>query len=193
MSLARRWAGPFAGATAVLGSVVGFVIVGTSTQQVPVPAAAEIHAAAAHDDEPSGSATPSPPFTVVYPKRSVDVVEVPGADDDKGRLETGDSGTGDYPPPQSTTSSTNQRLGGNGDNHGQPTVQVTPTPTRSQGEADDSYDSRPSPTPYPTPYPTTTRSPRPSWTPTGSPTQTSSPRPSWSDDDERDRTTTPGP
>lgn len=190
MSLAKRWVGPFAGAAGVLGAVVGFVIVGANAQQVPVPGAAEIHSATVQDDEPSGAAAPSPPFTVVYPKRSVDVVEVPGADDEAGRPESGDGGLpGGQPQSQPSTTRTSGQGGGDGGSQAKPTPQVTPAPTRSAAEGDDSHDAQPSLTPGPT----ATGSPRPSWTPTGSPSQTRSPRPSWSDEDERDRTTTPGP
>ena len=165
MTVLARWAGPFTGATAALGAVVGFVILGGGGQQVPVPSAAVVQAAsspAGGDDTESSS--PSPPFTVVYPKRTVDVVEVPGAED-----ETPSADPGVTSPPHSLqpTVSSGDNASDDGGDQTQPPAGANPP--RGGRESDDSRVSR-----------------QPSPTPTRSPSETRSPSPTWTNDDEGD-------
>lgn len=167
MSYLARWVGPFAGATAALGAVIGFVILGEGGQQVTVPSAALVQVVTgAHDDQP-GSSPPSPPFTVVYPKRAVDVVEVPGADDGASSVDNGGSGATSPPQSPPPTWSAQDR----GDQERPP---AGATPTGSERESDDSRLSRDH-----------SSAPRPSAT-TASPSGTRSPSPTWTNDDEGD-------
>lgn len=174
MSFLARWAGPFAGATAALGAVIGFVVLGEGGPQVPVPAAAVVHAAttSADDDHPESS-PPSQPFTVVYPKRTVDVVEVPGADDGPDRIDGGGSGLSS--PSQSLPPTPSAVDGGD-----QARPPAGATPTGGERESDDSRGSGDH-----------SSTPRPLSAPTTGSSGTRTPSPTWTNDDEGDGAHTP--
>ncbi|MDQ1485481.1 MAG: hypothetical protein QOJ62_1174, partial [Actinomycetota bacterium] len=73
------WAAPAAGVSAVLAAVVGVTYANESRVNVSMPGAAVIVSAGPTGENSTGSPSGTPGVTLVYPKRSVDVL--PGADD----------------------------------------------------------------------------------------------------------------
>jgi hypothetical protein len=187
MSRLARWAPPFAGAVVVLGSVAGVGYFSRSGFDVSVPSAAVVRTGAI---QPGGNGSPAvpqdSPFTVVYPKRSIDVVEVP----DGERKAGGQPMPTAQPAPAAAPSPVVAGVGdGGGDGGGVSTpasgtsVSAAVT-TQARETRDDSESRTPSPSPRPTPSPTSTRT----WTRSPTPTPTAR-----DDDGHEQRSTTPGP
>lgn len=190
MNRLTRWAAPFAGAVVVLGAVAGVGYFSRSGFDVSVPSAAVIRTGAIQAGGDGSPAVPQgSPFTVVYPKRSIDVVEVPD-----GERKAGGQPMPTVQPEPAAPSPVVAVVGdGGGDGAGVSTpasgTSVSAGATTRARETRDDGESRtpspsPSPSPRPTPSPTSTRT----WTRSPTPTPTAR-----DDDGHEPRSTTPGP
>jgi hypothetical protein len=191
----RTWFAPVGGIAGVVMAVIAVAIATQPHLHVTMPTAVEI--AGGHTRAASGDDAGSPRVTLVYPRRSVDVLDEPDADDappgstsvsPQADLATpsprptslarpaprasGDGSaaqpTGGSDDPSSTPSRT-----GSGSGSGQPPDDGgwTPTTTRSPSPSHNPSPSwHPSRSPSPTPTRTSTRTPTPSTSPSPSTT-----------------------
>ncbi len=169
----RTWLAPVAGICGVVLAVIAVAIATQPHLHVSMPTAVEI--AGGHTPAAGGDESGSPRLTLVYPRRSVDVLDEPDADDattgsTSASAQTDDATSSPRPTPlarpfphRSDDGSAAQPTGLS--DYPSPTPSLTGTRSGS-GEPPDDGGWVPSTSTSPSP----SRSPSPSWHPSHSPT-----------------------
>ncbi|MDQ1539470.1 MAG: hypothetical protein QOH29_196 [Actinomycetota bacterium] len=176
----RTWLAPVGGISGVVLAVIAVAIATQPHLHVTMPTAVEI--AGGQTRAAAGDEAGSPRLTLVYPRRSVDVLDEPDADDaPAGSTSASPQANATTPSPRPTPLARPLPRASGDDSAAQPTGQSadpSSTPSRTgtgsgSGEPPDDYGWTPSTSKSPSP----SRSPSPTWhpsrTPTPSPTRSS--------------------